>query len=139
MMPIRTRTRDSCRRILAMAVKEFRQLARDRATLAMIVGIPAMQLLLFGYAINLDVRHVPTALLDRAASGLSRRLAGELAATQAFDIRRRVGSDVEAFRLLERSEVGAVIVIPSDLDRRLYRGRGMELSILADATNPTVA
>jgi ABC-2 type transport system permease protein len=122
-----------------MARKEFRQLVRDHATLAMIVGIPALQLVLFGYAINLDVRHVPTALLDRAASGLSRRLAGELAATQTFDIRRRVDSDVEAFRLLERSEVGAVIVIPSDLDRRLYRGRGMELSIFADATNPTVA
>lgn len=133
------RARDSWRRVVAMARKEFRQLARDRATLAMIVGIPAMQLVLFGYAINLDVRHVPTALLDRAASGLSRRLAGELVATQTFDIRRRVDSDVEAFRLLERSEVGAVIVIPSDLDRRLYRGRGMELSILADATNPTVA
>jgi ABC-2 type transport system permease protein len=133
------RTRDSWRRIAAMARKEFRQLVRDRATLAMIVGIPAMQLVLFGYAINLDVRHVPTALLDRAASGLSRRVAGELAATQTFDIRRRVDSDVEALRLLERSEVGAVIVIPSDLDRRLYRGRGVELSIFADATNPTVA
>jgi ABC-2 type transport system permease protein len=134
-----TRARNSWRRIAAMAHKEFRQLVRDRATLAMIVGIPAMQLVLFGYAINLDVRHVPTALLDRASSGLSRRLAGELAATQTFDIRRRADSDVEAFRLLERSEVGAVIVIPSDVDRRLYRGRGMELSIFADATNPSVA
>jgi ABC-2 type transport system permease protein len=134
-----THARDSWRRIAAMARKEFRQLARDRATLAMIVGIPALQLVLFGYAINLDVRHVPTALLDRAASGLSRRLAGELVATQTFDVRRRVDSDVEAVRLLERGEIGAVIVIPSDLDRRLYRGRGVELSIFADATNPTVA
>jgi ABC-2 type transport system permease protein len=134
-----TGTRDSWRRIAAMARKEFRQLVRDRATLAMIVGIPAMQLVLFGYAINLDVRHVPTALLDRAASGLSRRVAGELSATQTFDIRRRVDGDVEGFRLLERSEVGAVIVIPSDLDRRLYRGRGVEISIFADASNPTVA
>jgi ABC-2 type transport system permease protein len=133
------RARDSWRRIAAMALKEFRQLARDRATLAMIVGIPSLQLVLFGYAINLDVRHVPTALLDRAASELSRRIAGELAATQTFDIRRRVDSDVEAFRVLERGEVGAVIVIPSDVDRRLYRGRGMEISIFADATNPTVA
>jgi ABC-2 type transport system permease protein len=115
------------------------QLARDRATLAMIVGIPRCS---SSSSATHQPRRPPRSrppLLDRAASGLSRRLAGELAATQAFDIRRRVDSDVEAFRLLERSEVGAVIVIPSDLDRRLYRGRGMELSILADATIRRVA
>jgi ABC-2 type transport system permease protein len=129
----------SLRRVLAMARKEFRQLVRDRLTLGMIVGIPSLQLMLFGYAINLDVRHISTALLDRAASGLSRRLVGELEATQTFRIRRVVGSEAEAFRLLERSEVGAVVVVPPDLDRRLYRGRGVELLILVDASDPTVA
>lgn len=129
----------SLRRVLAMARKEFRQLVRDRLTLGMIVGIPSLQLMLFGYAINLDVRHISTALLDRAASSLSRRLVGELEATQTFRIRRAVGSEAEAFRLLERSEVGAVVVVPPDLDRRFYRGRGVELSILVDASDPTVA
>jgi ABC-2 type transport system permease protein len=127
------------RRVLAMARKEFRQLVRDRLTLGMIVGIPSLQLTLFGYAINLDVRHIPTAVLDRTHSALSRRLIGELEATQTFRIRRPVTSEPGAFRLLERSEAGAVIVIPSDLDRRLYRGRGAEISIFADASNPTVA
>jgi ABC-2 type transport system permease protein len=127
------------RRVLAMAQKEFRQLARDHLTLGMIVGIPSLQLILFAYAINLDVRRIPTAVLDRSHSALSRLLLGELEATQTFRLERPVASEPEAFRLLERSGAGAVIVIPSDLDRRLYRGRGAEISILADASNPTVA
>lgn len=129
----------SVRRMLAMAHKEFRQLVRDRLTLGMIVGIPSLQLVLFGYAINLDVRHVPTAVLDRTNSTLSRRLIGELEATQTFRLQERVASEPAALRLLERSEAGAVIVVPSDLDRRLYRGRGAEISIFTDASNPTVA
>jgi ABC-2 type transport system permease protein len=129
----------SLRRILAMTRKEFRQLARDRLTLGMIVGIPSLQLVLFGYAINLDVRHIPTGVLDRSDSALSRRLVDELAATQTFRITARVDGEAEAFRLLENSEVGAVVVIPPDFARNLQRGRGAEISILADATNPTVA
>jgi ABC-2 type transport system permease protein len=127
------------RRILAIARKELRQLARDRLTLGMIAGIPTVQLLLFGYAVNLDVRNVPTAVLDRSRSELSRRLVGELVATQTFDVRAIVRSESEAVRLLERSEVGAAILIPPELDRRLARGRGAEISILADASNPTTA
>jgi ABC-2 type transport system permease protein len=134
-----TRAAAVLRRTLAVGLKELRQLVRDRWTLAMIVGIPAIQLVLFGYAINLDVRHVPTALLDRSLSSLSRKLVGELEATQTFRVTRSVARESDAIELLERSEVGAVIVIPPDLDRHLYRGRGAEVSILADATNPTVA
>jgi ABC-2 type transport system permease protein len=129
----------SLRRVLAIARKELRQLVRDRLTMGMIVGIPVIQLVLFGYAINLDVRGVPTAVLDRARSAASRKLVGELAATQSFAIRRRAGSEAELIGMLARSEVGAAVVIPPDLDRRLLRGRGAEISILADASNPTVA
>jgi len=129
----------SALRIGAMARKELRQLTRDRLTLGMIVGIPTLQLVLFGYAINLDVRKIPTALLDRQGSQLSRRVTGQLEATQTFEIRRRIQNEAEGISLLERSEVGAVVVIPPDLDRRLLRGRGAEISILADASNPTVA
>jgi ABC-2 type transport system permease protein len=129
----------SIRRTLAIARKELRQLARDRLTLGFIVGIPSLQLVLFGYAINLDVRHVPTAVLDRAGTTLSRKLVAELEATQTFRLARTIRSEREGLRLLEQSEVGAVILIPPDLDRRLQRGRGAEISILADASNPTVA
>jgi ABC-2 type transport system permease protein len=134
-----SRLAGSARRTLAIARKELRQLVRDRMTLGMIVGIPSLQLVLFGYAINLDVRNVPTAVLDRSQSALSRQLLGELAATQTFRLQRTIRTEAEAFRLLERSEVGAVVLIPPDLEGRLYRGRGAELSILADASNPTVA
>ncbi len=127
------------RRTLAVARKEFRQLLRDRPTLGMIVGIPALQLTLFGYAIDLDVRRVPTAVLDRSGTALSRQLVGELAATQTFDVRRAVRSEQEALVLLESGAVGAVVIVPPEFDRRLLRGRGAEVSILADATNPTVA
>jgi ABC-2 type transport system permease protein len=136
---LRDRVRASLRRTLAIARKEFRQLARDRLTLGFIVGIPSLQLVLFGYAINLDVRHVPTAVLDRAQSALSRRLVGELEATQTFRITRTVAEEHEALRLLESNQVGAVVLIPFDLDRRLLRRRGAEIAILADASNPTVA
>jgi ABC-2 type transport system permease protein len=127
------------RRVLAMARKELRQLGRDRLTLLMIAGIPSLQLVLFGYAINLDVRGVPTALLDRSRTQLSRTLVGELEATQTFRVTEGVSDEREAISLLDRAQVGAAIVIPSDLDQRLQRGRGAEVSILADGTNPTVA
>lgn len=138
-MSLAERLAGALRRTLAIARKEFRQLARDRLTLGMIVGIPSLQLVLFGYAINLDVRHVPTAVLDRAGSSLSRQLLAELEATQTFRLARSIRDEREGLRLLEGSEVGAVILIPPDLDRRLRRGRGAEISILADASNPTVA
>jgi ABC-2 type transport system permease protein len=133
------RARAGLQRTLAIARKEFRQLARDRLTLGFVVGIPSLQLVLFGYAINLDVRHVPTAVLDRAQSPLSRKLVGELEATQTFRMTRSIADVEAAFRLLQKSEVGAVVLIPPDLDRRLQRGRGAEISILADASNPTIA
>jgi len=128
----------SLRRILAIAQKELIQLARDRLSLGFIVGIPSLQLMLFGYAINLDVRNVPAAVVDQAESALSRRLVGELEATRAFRVRSVVRSEAGAIRLLERSAVGVAVVIPPDFDRRLYRGRGAEISLLADASNPTV-
>jgi len=126
-------------RIGAVARKELRQLLRDRVTLALMVGIPALQLVLFGYAIDVDVRHVPTAVLDRSQSAESRKLLGELRATQTFDLEREVGDEREALRLLEASEVGAVVVIPPDFARQFHRGRGAIVSILADASDPTVS
>lgn len=133
------RLRASLTRTGAVAWKELVQLRRDRLTLAMIVGIPTLQLLLFGYAIELDVRGVAAALLDRSGTTLSRKLTGELAATQTFRFVRRVASEAEGTELLARSEVGAVVILPADLDRRIARGQGVEIAILADATNPTVA
>ncbi len=130
---------NSLRRTLAVADKELRQLRRDRLSLGLVAGVPTLQLVLFGFAINMDVRHVPTAVLDRSHTSLSRRILGELAATQTFRLERAVQDEAEALRLLETSQVGAVVVIPPDFDRHFYRGRGAQISILADATDPTVA
>ncbi|GIW41523.1 MAG: transport permease protein [Candidatus Binatia bacterium] len=129
----------SLRRIGAVSRKELRQLVRDRLTLAMIVGIPAIQLVLFGYAIELDVRNVGTVVVDRSRSALSRKLLGELVATQTFRVLGEVASEQEGLELLERSRAGALLVLPADLDAKLLRGRGAEIGVVADATNPTVA
>ena len=84
-----------------MARKELRQLQRDRLTLGMIIGIPTLQLVLFGFAINLDVRHIPTAVLDRSHSSVSRKLIGEIAATQTFEILASVAN--ERLRMASRT------------------------------------
>jgi ABC-2 type transport system permease protein len=122
-----------------MARKELRQLVRDRLTLSMIVGIPSLQLVLFGYAINLDVRNLDTLVVDGANTSLSRKLVRELEATQTFRIVGSASGQAQAIDELQRSEVSAVVLIPPDFDRRLQRGRGAEISILADASNPTTA
>ncbi len=129
----------SLSRILSMAGKELRQLSRDRLTLGFIVGVPAVQLLLFGYAINQDVRHVPTALVDHADSEGSRQLIGQLVATQTLDITEHPDSEATGRRLLRQGQVGALVVIPHDFSRAYYRGRGAEISVLVDATDPTLA
>ncbi|MCP4153247.1 MAG: ABC transporter permease, partial [bacterium] len=79
--------RASMRRILSVTRKEVRQLLRDVLTMGFVVGVPAAQLLLFGYAINQDVRHVKTAVVDNSNSYVTRQLVSQLEATQTFSIR----------------------------------------------------
>ncbi|MEM8933761.1 MAG: ABC transporter permease [Acidobacteriota bacterium] len=124
---------------MAIARKEIRQLARDPLTSGFVVGMPLVQLLLFGYAIQQDVRHLETAVVDPSPSEPSRRLLGQLEATQTFDIVYWTENQEEALGLLRDGRVGAVIVIPTDYARKVYRGRGAEVSILVDATDPTAA
>lgn len=138
-MKLPTGWQQAWHRVLAIARKELRQLARDRLTAAFVVGMPLGQLLLFGYAINQDVRQVPTALVDHSNTNVSRRLVGQLEATQTFTMVRRPATEAEAEALLQRGTVEAAVVIPADFARAYYRGRGVEISILVDATDPTVA
>lgn len=129
----------SWRRIRSVARKELRQLWRDPLTLGFVVGVPAVQLALFGYAINQDVRHVATALVDPADTTVTRRLAGQLEATQTFRIVHQGSDEAEARDLIRQGEVQAAVVIPPDFSRAYYRGRGAEVLVLVDATDPTVA
>ena len=84
----------SLRRLLSIVVKELRQLRRDRLTFAMIIGIPTMQLLLFGFAINLDVRHLDAAVLDQAQTARSRELVADLGATDVLTLRQSLSAGV---------------------------------------------
>jgi ABC-2 type transport system permease protein len=131
--------RGSLRRAWSVARKELRQLMRDQLTLGFVVGVPIVQLLLFGYAINQDIRHVTTAVVDLAGTETSRRLIGQLGATQTFDVVRHAVSEDEGRRLIDAGEVQAVVVIPVEFTRNYFRGRGAEVSILVDATDPTLA
>ena len=129
----------SRRRIMAVARKELRQLLRDPFTTGFVVGVPAVQLLLFGYAINQDIRHVPTGVVDHSNTGISRQLIGQLEATQTFEVARRLETENEARRLLQRGAIQAAVVVPSDYARSYYRGRGAEILLLVDATDPILA
>jgi len=127
------------RRVVAVARKELRQLFRDRLSTAFVVGVPLMQLMLFGYAINQDVRHVPAALVDHSNTDVSRRLAGQLEATQTFDFIHRLADPEEAKKLMRQGDVRVVVEIPREFAHNFYRGRGGRISLLVDAADPTIA
>ncbi|MFZ5782503.1 MAG: ABC transporter permease [Pseudomonadota bacterium] len=127
------------RRLGAIVTKEVRQLGRDRLTFAMMFGLPIMQLLLFGYAIDTDPRHLPTAVLSADQSQLTRTALAALANTGYMRFTHRPASEGEANALLEGGEVQFVVTIPSDFTRRLVRGERAQILIDADATDPMAA
>ncbi|WP_226689544.1 ABC transporter permease [Ruegeria arenilitoris] len=126
----------SPRRITAVLKKELLQLRRDRMTFAMVVMIPLIQLLLFGYAINTNLRHVPVALVDQSRTELSRTLAQIVQATQVVTITEELTSPQEAERAITESRVRAALIIPQDVSHRLARSPSVGLG-LPDATNQT--
>ncbi|WP_049621576.1 ABC transporter permease [Frateuria defendens] len=128
----------SLRRLLAVVRKELRQLRRDRLTFAMIVGIPSMQLLLFGYAINLDLRHLDAAVLDQARSYNARELVAELAQSQVFDFRYRLASPAELDALLREGRISAALVIPPDYERRLIERDRPAVQLVVDGSDQVV-
>ncbi|HFQ15773.1 MAG TPA: ABC transporter permease, partial [Rhodobacteraceae bacterium] len=128
--------RRSLHRLVALVRKEFIQLRRDRMTLAMIISIPAMQLVLFGYAINVTPRNLPTALLVQDHSALSRGFIGSLSATGYFRIVRRAASERELDHLIRSGAVQFGIQIPAGFGRDVWRGRRPSLLVMADATDP---
>jgi len=125
-------------RIAAIAAKEVVQLRRDRLTLGMVVGIPALQLVLFGYAINTDIRHLKAAVADQARTGMSRRLMAAVEASQVADVVALVNTSSELGELLRRGRVSIGILIPHDFERRLASGDRPAAQLLVDATDPTV-
>lgn len=114
---------NTLRRIKTIVVKELKQLRRDRMTFGMVIMIPLVQLLLFGYAINTDVRHVPVGVVDLSQSSMSRIIEQSVAATQVVDIKANYITAKIAELAIARGEVKAVLVFPVDLLQRLEQGR----------------
>jgi ABC-2 type transport system permease protein len=127
------------RRTFAMLAKEFIQLRRDRVSFAMIVMLPIMQLLLFGYAINTTPRHLPTAVLLQENSDLGRSILKALQNTSYFRFVREVHTEKEFDDLLESGAVLFGVEIPRGFERAVRRGDKPALLVAADATDPVAA
>jgi len=125
-------------RLLAIAGKEVRQLRRDRLTFGMIIGVPLLQIVLFGYAIDLDVRHLRAGVADLAATQQARELIADAGATQVISIVRTARSAEELEQLIARGEISVGIYIPPDFDRRLADPSRTAAQLLIDGSDPTI-
>lgn len=123
-------------RLLAVMFKEFIQMRRDKATFAMMVGIPLIQLILFGFAINLNPQHLPTAIVGTDQSVFTRRILTSLHNSTYFSLIDGPMSEAKAHDLLKRSKVQFVINIPPSFSHDLVRGQKPQLLLEADATDP---
>jgi ABC-2 type transport system permease protein len=128
----------SLSRLKAIIKKEVKQLSRDRLTFGMIFGLPIIQILLFGFAINTDVRNLRTAVANQAGTHLSREFVQAVSATQVVNIIEHVATPDELESLLRRGEISIGIVIPADFDRRVVDRNRSAVHILVDGSDPTV-
>ena len=128
--------RFSLARFRGVVVKEFLQLRRDRLTFAMIVGVPIGQLVLFGYAINTDPKHLPTAVIAADRSEFTRSYVAAMRTSGYFDLVGEVADETAARDALARGDVQFVLDIPVDFTRKLLRGERPALLLEADATDP---
>ncbi len=129
-------TRFSLSRFWAMVLKEFIQMRRDRVTFAMMVGIPLLQLTLFGFAINSDPKNLPAVVLSADQGPFSRSLVWAMRHSGYFAVVHEVRTEAEAARLIQLGDVQFVLNIPVDFSRRLLRGEQPAVLIEADATDP---
>jgi ABC-2 type transport system permease protein len=126
-------------RILAVMVKEFIQMRRDHLTFAMIIGVPIIQLVLFGYAINTDPKQLPTAIVNADQGPVTRSIVTALANSGYFEVSSEPVSAAEAHEMLARGDIAYALTIPSGFERDLVRGERPQIVIEADATDPAAA
>lgn len=119
-----------------MLRKEFIQMRRDRLTIAMLVGVPAIQLALFGYAIRTEVRHLPTVVMDESRTPASRGLVDAMRNTGNFDIAGHAASRAEIQQLIQSGAARAALIIPPDFARNLKRGTTAYAQLIVDAADP---
>jgi ABC-2 type transport system permease protein len=125
------------RRLWAIVVKELRQLSRDRITLAMVVGIPVIQLVLFGYAINLNLRGLDAGIVDQANTAGSRALVMDMLATDVVAPVAHADTPQQLMAMIRRGQISIGIVVPADFERRRIDGRQVA-QILVDGSDSTV-
>jgi ABC-2 type transport system permease protein len=126
-------------RLRAMVTKEFVQMRRDPATLRLMLVVPVMQLLIFGYAIRTDVRHLPMVVFDQSHTQQSREFVQSLVATDNFVVRREVHSYAEAIEAVDAGLARSAVILPPDFARRLKRGSTSPVQVLVDASDPTAS
>ena len=124
-------------RFWAVVVKEFIQMRRDRLTFGMMVGIPIIQLILFGFAINSNPKHLPTAIYAADNSPFARTVIWALHNSSYFDLTREAHSTAEIKTMLAEGEVQFAVTVPVDFSRKLLRGEKPDLLLEADATDPS--
>ena len=126
-------------RLRSIVRKEFIQMRRDRATLGLLLGVPVMQLLMFGFAIRQDVRNLPSTVFDASRSQESRALVQRFQATGNFKLAGTASSYQDALHRVDAGRARAAIVIPEDFARRVKAGRPAQIQVLVDATDPTAS
>lgn len=126
-------------RILAVLAKEFIQMRRDRITFAMMLGVPVMQLMLFGYAINTDPKSLPAAIVALSQDRYSRAVVSALETSGYYRFVRTVTSVTEGEGLIESGTVAFVVTIPGDFAARVGRGDRPLILVEADASDPAAA
>jgi len=126
-------------RIYAIAKKEFRQLKRDKRLMFVIFFFPVMLLIMFGYAVNFDVKHVKIAIYDQEKSSLSRDFINSLLHSEYFDLVNMISSEKEINKYLDEKLAQCVIVIPNDLSEKLYTDREVKIQYLIDGVDGNTA
>lgn len=129
----------SLHRLIALLIKEMIQMRRDRVTFAMMLGVPLMQLMLFGFAINTDPKALPAALVSPTQDRYTRAMVTALELTGYYRFIAPNATEGEAEDMISRGEVAFVVTVPSDFGRRIERGDHASILIEADATDPSVA
>ena len=124
-------------RFFAVLIKEFIQMRRDRATFAMMVGIPVMQLLLFGYAINTNPQHMPTMIEMNDSGPITRAVLAGMETSTYFDFKGITTGPADGDKVLRDGTANFVVVIPPDFEKDVVRGRHPDILVAADASDPT--
>jgi len=129
----------SLARMFAIALKEVQQMLRDKLTFAMAAGVPIMQLVLFGYAINTDPKGLPTAIVSQDTSPMARSLVAALQTSGYFHVIESGIAESRGDALLERGDIQFLVVVPDDFGARVVRGEKPAVLIAADATDPSAS